>query len=385
MKRIKKIAQSSKIVSRTYYFLKHYSKRIKYCVLRNFVKHIISMDIGAARDRLESLRSQPAQMVLSKEKKETFAVDLSIIVPVYNVEKYVDDCIQSLVEQKTKYSYEIIIVEDGSTDHSAECLKKWENKSNIKLLSQQNAGVASARNRGIACASGRYLMFVDSDDKLEKNAVEAMLKRAIKDNIDIVQGQFCKFDDENHSIYIKPYPAGRVRGNTRDIMKYPGQPWGKIYKAELFEQVRFPVGIWFEDTIVHYLLFRLSKTFACIDTVVYDYRDNVQGYTHSAKKSTQCLDTYWVVEEVLHMAEEIGLEVNQVIYNFTLWQLCKMTHHRCKWLEEEVLQSLFIVSSDLIWKMKKENKAYEKKIYQDIEKSFLTKNYALWKLCAETL
>lgn len=97
--------------------------------------------------------------------------DVEIIVPCYNVEKYVEECISSILAQKTQYKCFITIINDGSTDGTSDLLKKYEALNGIKVITQRNAGLSGARNTGIAQAHGRYLMFVDSDDFLYDNAI----------------------------------------------------------------------------------------------------------------------------------------------------------------------------------------------------------------------
>ena len=113
-------------------------------------------------------------------------LDLSIIIPVYNQEKYIEECLNSVLTQKTKYKFETIVINDGSTDHTGELLEKY--KDRVVLRTQENRGFSGARNRGLSDLRGRYLMFVDSDDLLLPDAIEALMNTACESDADIVEG-----------------------------------------------------------------------------------------------------------------------------------------------------------------------------------------------------
>ena len=124
--------------------------------------------------------------------------DVEIIVPCYNVEKYVEECISSIISQKTKYSFFVTIINDGSTDNTGKLLEKYEGQNGIKVINQQNKGFSGARNTGISQAHGRYLLFVDSDDVLLPNAVENLMFLAEKTNADVVDSGHIRFADNTN-------------------------------------------------------------------------------------------------------------------------------------------------------------------------------------------
>ena len=122
--------------------------------------------------------------------------DVSIIVPVYNAEKNLEICIKSLINQKTNYKYEIICVNDGSSDDSLEILHRLsEYEEKIVIVDQTNGGASKARNSGMKIAKGRYFFFVDADDILPEKTIEVLLKAAKRSNADIVQGSIAKCND----------------------------------------------------------------------------------------------------------------------------------------------------------------------------------------------
>ena len=118
--------------------------------------------------------------------KEKF--NLSIVIPVYNAEKVIKKCLDSLISQKTDYKYQIILVNDGSTDNSLNIIKDYESKyKNVFVINQSNGGASIARNRGIRSAFGDYIGFVDSDDWVTEDYIEKLLNRAYATNADIVK------------------------------------------------------------------------------------------------------------------------------------------------------------------------------------------------------
>lgn len=128
--------------------------------------------------------------IRDNDELKTWNYQLSIIIPAYNCESSVERCIKSVLLQKIKYTYEIIVINDGSTDNTQDVLNKFENIENIHIIEQKNKGFSGARNTGIDFATGRYLMFLDSDDEMLPNSINALLDRAYEYDADIVEGGF---------------------------------------------------------------------------------------------------------------------------------------------------------------------------------------------------
>ena len=172
---------------------------------------------------------------------------ISIVVPVYNVEKYIDRCLKSLVNQ-TLQDIEIIIVNDGSQDKSEEIIEKYvkENHNKIKYYEKSNGGLSSARNYGIEYATGEYIAFLDSDDYVETNMYEEMYNLAKKENADMVECDFIWEWEFGKKIFDKR----REYKTKEDMMKRPRViAWNKIYKREILNKnkIRFPDELIYED------------------------------------------------------------------------------------------------------------------------------------------
>ena len=151
----------------------------------------------------------------------------SIIIPVYNSEKYLENCINSVLDQ-TEQDYELILINDGSKDSSKKIMTDYKNKypDKIRIFNQENRGIGETRNRGIKEAEGKYIFFIDNDDTIKKDYLETYLNEAEKNDCNIVLGGY-ETVDENGKIIGKTIPQNVPWSFLRIIM-----PWAKIYKKD---------------------------------------------------------------------------------------------------------------------------------------------------------
>lgn len=176
-------------------------------------------------------------------------VDVSIIVPIYNAEKYIKKCIDSLLNQ-TKQELEFILINDGSTDNTDKIIREYKDKR-IKYFKNENQGIGKTRNFGIDKATGRYIMFVDSDDYLDKNATKLLFDKAFSNNLDLVICDFYKVINgkkiEEKLIDFKPTS---LKNMPHLINEINFSPWNKIYKTEFIKKnnLRFVENLKYEDT-----------------------------------------------------------------------------------------------------------------------------------------
>ena len=200
---------------------------------------------------------------------------VSIIVPVYNVESYLEKCLNSLVHQ-TLNDIEIIAVNDGSTDKSLDILMNYSCKypEKIKVITQENQGLSGARNKGLQFATGEYIGFVDSDDWVEKEMYEEMYKKAISKDFDMVVCDLT-YIYENHT--KKAYSNIKKDIQTEKEIKksmlaiYPAA-WNKLYKKSLFENnVFFKEKVWFEDVEFLYRLYPYIKSIGVVHKSFVNY------------------------------------------------------------------------------------------------------------------
>lgn len=200
---------------------------------------------------------------------------ISVIVPVYNVKEYIDETIKSIYNQTLK-DFELILIDDGSTDGTYEMLKEYESKhNNIKLIKQENSGPSKARNVGLKEAEGEYIIFVDSDDLLPTDSFEFRYKLAKEKNADVI---VCGTEKTTDGIERKPIARHmfndgyRVLGKDNDILWALG-PCNKIFKREIIEGIFFPLNIdYAEDQVFMMEAFLKANKLYATKHVVYYYR-----------------------------------------------------------------------------------------------------------------
>lgn len=215
---------------------------------------------------------------------------VSIILPVYNVEKYLSACLDSLLAQ-TLEEIEIVAVNDGSTDGSLQILQAYQslNPEKLFIFSTENHGVSRARNYGFAHSHGEYVWFVDSDDFVEPDACRLLYEKATADGNDLVLFRYYNVDSETG--VRKEYIASchnqnfRVADKPYELPAISPYPWIKFIHRDLFNGLCFPEGIRFEDLPVAYLLAVTARSIGYVDQCFYNYRKNV-GFLSRLTPST---------------------------------------------------------------------------------------------------
>ncbi len=214
---------------------------------------------------------------------------ISIIVPIYNVEQYLKQCLES-IDMFDRIDIEIILVNDGSTDESLKvCNEFKERHNNVIVIDKQNGGLSDARNAGTNIARGDYLYYLDSDDWIAPHAIDKLYTFAIDNNCDIVQGGFFYayndrllydnrwFDENSNPFIIDRDIAMRELINSTYIQNFA---WGKLYKANIAKQYKFPIGKFFEDNYWQHFIIHSSNIYGVIPEPLYYYRqrsDSISG------------------------------------------------------------------------------------------------------------
>ena len=237
---------------------------------------------------------------------------VSVIVPVYKVEQYLDKCLDSIVNQ-TYEKLEIILVDDGSPDSCPQRCDEWAEKDRrIQVIHKKNAGIALARNSGLDAATGDYITFVDSDDYISLDAIEIMIKRIEMDNTDMVVAQKVKvypngieesttFFSQEVEIISKEEAFHRLGSADKP---FPSPTWAKLYRKYIFEEIRFPNLKTAEDTYaVVDIIARCDRISILSDTVYFYFQrdasivhtmtrekelDNMKAATHLARFLLDC-------------------------------------------------------------------------------------------------
>ncbi|ALB44256.1 MULTISPECIES: glycosyltransferase family 2 protein [Clostridium] len=253
---------------------------------------------------------------------------ISVIVPVYNVEKYLPQCIDSILNQ-TEKNLEIILVDDGSLDNSGKICDEFSKKDDrIIVIHKKNNGLSSARNAGLEIARGNYIGFVDSDDWLDKTMYEVLLKLLKENNSDISCCDFFKTANSNDSI---PHIDNEIINSYNNIESlnnfYNGLytqtvvAWNKLYKRELFKDISYPVGKIHEDEGTTYKLYYKANKITYTNRPLYYYRITPNSITTS-KFNKKRLDIIDVYDEKVKFIKNIN---NEEIYSKTLkWYLFKL-------------------------------------------------------------
>ena len=257
---------------------------------------------------------------------------VSVIVPVYNVEKFLDHCIESIVGQ-TYSNIELILVDDGSTDSSGSLCDNWKTKdSRVVVCHQNNKGLSGARNTGIDISKGDYLCFIDSDDFVTANYVESFVNEIEATNADfvlcdIISSKFTDASmelDENRILSPEDCRNWLTNPISREYVLMV-VAWNKLYKRKLFESFRFPDGKLHEDEfMINHMIYNIDKV-AYISKANYVYRNNEASITGKDNANNiKHLNGVEAYEERL----SIALKHNDDEFASTTlkWSLLKLAH-----------------------------------------------------------
>lgn len=222
-------------------------------------------------------------------------VKVSIIVPVYNVEKYLEKCIDSILNQ-TFHEFELILVDDGSNDLSGEICEKYKkNDFRIRVIHKKNGGLSSARNSGLSIAKGEYISFIDSDDYIDKDMISILYNNIIKNEADIsICDYYEVYSNEKKIERVNCDNVEVVMNNTEALNKIYEEKgwlyvvaWNKLYKKELFENIKFMEGKIHEDEIIAHELLYNAKRIVYTNKKLYYYlqrKDSIMGESFNIKK-----------------------------------------------------------------------------------------------------
>lgn len=202
---------------------------------------------------------------------------ISVIIPVYNVEKYLDECLRCVTAQ-TYTELEIVLIDDGSDDGSPRICDEWaERDGRVKVIHQENRGVAAARNVGLSAATGELIAFIDSDDLVHKSLLKTLYDAVTEDGTDIAVCSFERFGNGDAPDLYSDVNGQRRAENARTELEKGTQIsrselWGKLYRKKVFDGVRFKEGTVYEDTAVLPYLLLNSERISILTHKLYFYR-----------------------------------------------------------------------------------------------------------------
>lgn len=269
---------------------------------------------------------------------------VSVIVPIYNVEKYLEKCINSLLSQ-TLEDIQIILVNDGSKDNSGNIAKEYEknNKDRVIYVEKENGGLSDARNYGLKYATGDFIAFLDSDDYIEKNAYEEMYNKAIEENADYVECDFI-WEFPNKIRVDKQYPYK----NKKEMLSFVRVvAWNKLIKRQLItdNNLEFPKGLRYEDIEFTYKLIPFINKFAYVDKPFIHYVQRKGSIANVQNERTA--EIFTVLDNVIEFYKKNNIYEeyrNELEYNYARYLLCSSLKRMCKIKDKTIREKLLTES-----------------------------------------
>lgn len=268
-------------------------------------------------------------------------VKVSVIIPVYNAEKYLRQCLDSVINQSLR-EIEIICVDDGSTDGSREILKRYAEKDKrLTVLPQENSGPGVARNKGLDHASGEYVMFLDADDWFELDMLEKLVQSAEKNSSDIVICKTAQFDEQKQQHksadwMLKPELLPGESFAPKEIAPYLfqftyGMAWDKLYRSDFVKEncLRFPPLRASEDMPFVFKSLMLAEEISVLPEVKVNYRVNIPGSVSSSfvkypKAPFDAFEDFYSFFEAYEEKELYRQSFINWAMEYLVWQVCNM-------------------------------------------------------------
>lgn len=302
----------------------------------------LKMSVEEAEGILNEYAPRPDSSAITNNKILEKKYDLTIIIPAYNSEKWIKECLESVLRQKTTYKYKVVVINDGSTDHTLEIINSYKNLySNLYIINQQNKGYSGARNTALKEIESKYIMFVDSDDILLEGAISSLMDTAVNNNADIVEGSAHAFNEKRNLYDIKKENCFNTRENLW------GAPWLKVIRSELMERLEFPENYLYEDTMIGYLLYPQADVISTIANYVYGYRIHESSITQKHLKKSNRVDSFWIMVLMHENMRELNIRIDYDRYKLTMGHIVR-TYRRCILLEDKVNQAIFTLTKQFL-------------------------------------
>ena len=272
--------------------------------------------------------------------------EISVIVPVYKVEKYLDRCINSLLSQSFQ-DFELLLVDDGSPDKCGEiCDSYAAGDKRVKAFHKENGGLSDARNYGTERAEGRYITFIDSDDYVSSDYLKVLFELAESTGADIAVGNFMEVsdqvsleqrkvkDDFNKEVFDGDGALHQLLASPRYLQMETA--WGKLVKTEIVKAHLYPVGRFHEDEATTYLYYADAAKVAVTDRIMYGYYQNPDSIMRSERNEKKIADAFWAMADRAKNLEAMGkTEYAKAAWLFVYgWLMEEVMNHpgeRWKW------------------------------------------------------
>lgn len=275
---------------------------------------------------------------------------ISVVVPIYNVENYIKKCVDSILSQTYK-NLEIILVDDGSPDNCPQICDEYAQKdSRIKVIHKENGGLSDARNAGIDISKGKFITFIDSDDYIEKDYVE-VLYNSIKENASDMSIGSHKAIYDNGTILNKETGEKSVL-DAKTVLErilydenIDLSAWAKLYKTELFEEIRYPKERVFEDAATTYKLVDKSKKISIVSKSIYNYiirNNSITNYKFTKKKMDLIISTQEMCEYIKNKYPDLEKACDRRLMYAYLSTLSQLAKSKEKFPEEQKQLTTYI-------------------------------------------
>lgn len=295
-----------------------------------------------SREFLMTYFPKPSGEIRGIIEKKKYERDLSIIVCCYNQEAYLKKCLESVAHYPFKRNVSVIVVDDGSTDGSAEIADSYGKLPNFIIAHQENHGIAYTRNQGISLCDAKYLFFLDADDYLIPEAVEQMLEYAVSEDADIVESSYRVLRPEEEE------PSTEFFADTVDTFeeipwhRLSGYVWGKVMRTDLFSSLCFPEGYLMEDGIMGFLVAPLCRRVFRYKISSYIYRMNPAGITANIQQDSRAVHSYWILETCLRAMPGLGIEMDENLFEKALHWII-MNYAIIRFQSDNVKTAVFIL------------------------------------------
>lgn len=287
---------------------------------------------------------------------------ISVIVPVYKVEKYLPFCMDSLLGQKYE-NLEIILVDDGSPDNCPVLCDEYASKdSRVRVVHKENGGLASSRNAGLDCCKGDYIAFLDSDDFIEPETYSEMVAFSLKEDLDIVCCEISRVQNGKEIERYRFYETGTIKSGreiTGEILldKIGSQVVKGLYKKKCWENVRFPLGMLYEDIPTTFKAFAKAEKVGFIAKPYYLYRENDTGISLTPKPIKPYHQFLGFKEHYEYSIEEYPEIMRKCLAKAAMYAVSTCFHYYSE--RSEVLLPHVKETEDFLYEHKEEIKKYK--------------------------
>ena len=251
--------------------------------------------------------------------------DISVIIPVYNGEKYIRKCLDSVINQ-TKKEIEIVVVNDGSADNTESIIKEYKDKR-IKYFKNTNHGIGYSRNFGVSKSSGKYIMFLDSDDYIDKDECKLLYEKCLEDDLDISICDFYKVYNNNLiEVNLGDFKSSSLKDNP-DIITEFLNPWGKLYNKKILtdNKIKFVENLKYEDAPFVIETFCNAKKIGKVNKALHYYV--IHGNSETTVRDEKCFDILKIVDKIRkytkdkeYLKDKIDKLTVRILTNYTIQQ-----------------------------------------------------------------